>query len=101
MTPARGEPPASCCISSIADIVARRDVLGDIPAGLFHFTGAPQWLHGDRKLNGGAPSKTAREPSNWGAVGSEEHTSELPSIMRRSYAVFCLNNKNSAVRHLR
>src|SRR3546814_8192274 len=25
---------------------------------------------------------------------SEEHTSELQSLMRKSYAVFCLNNKN-------
>src|SRR3546814_6485655 len=25
---------------------------------------------------------------------SEEHTSELQSLMRTSYAVFCLNNKN-------
>src|SRR3546814_2751818 len=24
---------------------------------------------------------------------SEEHTSDLPSLMRTSYAVFCLNNK--------
>src|SRR3546814_9417622 len=27
------------------------------------------------------------------AVRSEEHTSELQSLMRISYAVFCLNNK--------
>src|SRR3546814_10421744 len=27
------------------------------------------------------------------AVRSEEHTSELPSLMRISYAVFCLTNK--------
>src|SRR3546814_10262396 len=27
------------------------------------------------------------------AARSEEHTSELQSLMRRSYAVFCLNNK--------
>src|SRR3546814_8130170 len=27
------------------------------------------------------------------AVRSEEHTSELPSLMRISYAVFCLNKK--------
>src|SRR3546814_7284620 len=27
------------------------------------------------------------------AVRSEEHTSELQSLMRTSYAVFCLNNK--------
>src|SRR3546814_1185793 len=25
---------------------------------------------------------------------SEEHTSELPSLMRRSYAVYCLQDKN-------
>src|SRR3546814_3026812 len=28
-----------------------------------------------------------------GAVRSEEHTSELQSLMRSSYAVFCLKNK--------
>src|SRR3546814_4020550 len=29
-----------------------------------------------------------------GAARSEEHTSELQSLMRTSYAVFCLKNKN-------
>src|SRR3546814_9762282 len=29
-----------------------------------------------------------------GIIRSEEHTSELPSLMRTSYAVFCLNKKN-------
>src|SRR3546814_4365426 len=29
-----------------------------------------------------------------GARRSEEHTSELQSLMRSSYAVFCLNKKN-------
>src|SRR3546814_2888068 len=29
----------------------------------------------------------------WLIVRSEEHTSELQSLMRISYAVFCLNNK--------
>src|SRR3546814_4196076 len=28
------------------------------------------------------------------ALRSEEHTSELQSLMRSSYAVFCLKNKN-------
>src|SRR3546814_9318660 len=28
------------------------------------------------------------------ATRSEEHTSELPALMRRSYAVFCLKKKN-------
>src|SRR3546814_10440073 len=39
--------------------------------------------------------------NGWHAVGamsstrSEEHTSELQSLMRISYAVFCLTNKNT------
>src|SRR3546814_6065372 len=31
------------------------------------------------------------------AVRSEEHTSELQSLMRISYAVFCLKNKKSEI----
>src|SRR3546814_2488551 len=30
-----------------------------------------------------------------GEVRSEEHTSELQSLLRRSYAVFCLQKKNN------
>src|SRR3546814_2517344 len=30
---------------------------------------------------------------------SEEHTSELQSLMRISYAVFCLNKKNTTSQH--
>src|SRR3546814_10867672 len=30
---------------------------------------------------------------------SEEHTSELQSLMRNSYAVFCLKKKNNKVKH--
>src|SRR3546814_5071219 len=33
-----------------------------------------------------------------GVPRSEEHTSELQSLMRISYAVFCLNNKTSTYR---
>src|SRR3546814_1062753 len=33
------------------------------------------------------------------SVRSEEHTSELQSLMRISYAVFCLKNKNRVTRH--
>src|SRR3546814_1416958 len=37
----------------------------------------------------------------WGsAVRSEEHTSELQSLMRISYAVFCLKKKNSTHQYL-
>src|SRR3546814_8329152 len=35
-----------------------------------------------------------------GAWRSEEHTSELQSLMRISYAVFCLNKKNYSYREI-
>src|SRR3546814_4096446 len=35
------------------------------------------------------------------ACRSEEHTSELQSLMRISYAVFCLNKQNINVQHKR
>src|SRR3546814_10845796 len=35
-------------------------------------------------------------PARWRIIGrSEEHTSELQSLMRISYAVFCLKKKNT------
>src|SRR3546814_9792869 len=34
-----------------------------------------------------------------GGYRSEEHTSELQSLMRISYAVFCLKNKNSTTKY--
>src|SRR3546814_5461021 len=37
---------------------------------------------------------TERSGSLWPAIKSEEHTSELQSLMRISYAVFCLKKKN-------
>src|SRR3546814_1220837 len=33
------------------------------------------------------------------AARSEEHTSELQSLMRRSYAVFCLQKKQTTMKH--
>src|SRR3546814_8677424 len=40
-------------------------------------------------------SMPARMPANNCAARSEEHTSELQSLMRISYAVFCLKKKNN------
>src|SRR3546814_1957335 len=40
------------------------------------------------------PSAVATAMPNWpGSTRSEEHTSELQSLMRNSYAVFCLKKK--------
>src|SRR3546814_8027000 len=36
----------------------------------------------------------AEPPANSGVARSEEHTSQLQSLMRISYAVFCLKQKN-------
>src|SRR3546814_3637853 len=42
-------------------------------------------------------SAAARAPVR-GSARSEEHTSELQSLMRISYAVFCLKKKKSKIR---
>src|SRR3546814_4653282 len=51
-----------------------------------------------RPLETEARSASARHPARFGERGdgivrSEEHTSELQSLMRISYAVFCLKKK--------
>src|SRR3546814_9161931 len=59
-------------------------------AGLFH-GGAPaeRWCRGD--LGVAAPHERRRRQNS----RSEEHTSELQSLMRISYAVFCLKKKKN------
>src|SRR3546814_8080033 len=42
-----------------------------------------------------AVSKSCIIASNTSGIRSEEHTSELQSLMRSSYAVFCLKRTNS------
>src|SRR3546814_9516949 len=44
----------------------------------------------------GAVARTVKRPGTGvGAIRSEEHTSELQSLMRISYAVFCLKKKKT------
>src|SRR3546814_3095341 len=47
-------------------------------------------------------SQMVREAEKFGipAHRSEEHTSELQSLMRISYAVFCLKKKTTTIRHI-
>src|SRR3546814_5970448 len=40
------------------------------------------------------PRQRLRQRCSMASRRSEEHTSELQSLMRTSYAVFCLKNKN-------
>src|SRR3546814_3878182 len=53
----------------------------------------------DRRLCGGAGGDIAR--ARCGAMRSEEHTSELQSLMRISYAVFCLKKKKTTSQCIR
>src|SRR3546814_2835764 len=42
-------------------------------------------------------SSMSSEPADWSSSRSEEHTSELQSLMRISYAVFCLKKKTTKI----
>src|SRR3546814_9293994 len=46
-----------------------------------------------------APSAAAGSGRKADIERSEEHTSELQSLMRNSYAVFCLKKKNKTSKH--
>src|SRR3546814_8463927 len=50
----------------------------------------------DSTRNGGGAIATWRIARETQAMRSEEHTSELQSLMRISYAVFCLKNKTTS-----
>src|SRR3546814_9596569 len=60
-------------------------------------------VHGaeqQRYVDGGVPVPGCRPQEFLGSVArSEEHTSELQSLMRISYAVFCLKNKTKKSPH--
>src|SRR3546814_10036331 len=62
--------------------------------GIHHFEATE--YHGDEKSGVVLWRWTARHCP---AFRSEEHTSELQSLMRISYAVFCLKKKNKNIHH--
>src|SRR3546814_3042111 len=57
------------------------------PAGAGHHAGGSWWAAGRVDVRRSGP------------VRSEEHTSELQSLMRISYAVFCLKKKKRKTTH--
>src|SRR3546814_8402600 len=77
--------------AAIAAEVARKDLADDIKRGpggireIEFLAQALQLIHGGRNAELRGRSLLRR---------SEEHTSELQSLMRISYAVFCLETKN-------
>src|SRR3546814_6883649 len=51
-------------------------------------------LLADRRADGGGEQSLGKALIRRGDARSEAHTSELQSLMRNSYAVFCLKKKN-------
>src|SRR3546814_2463132 len=56
-------------------------------------------LNQARFMLAGLEVDTARMRANLDMTRSEEHTSELQSLMRISYAVFCLKKKKTSKHH--
>src|SRR3546814_6591615 len=67
-----------------------RAITGTI-TGTVSLPGSARDLHA--RLRPSQPSPAIRHNRGRGTVRSEEHTSELQSLMRISYAVFCLKKK--------
>src|SRR3546814_5234616 len=73
-------------------------ILNDAPGAVVTTSTRPdlaEWGHEARSARGAVafwnPTDYLDVPSE---IRSEEHTSELQSLMRSSYAVFCLKKKN-------
>src|SRR3546814_8649081 len=77
--------------------------LPDFESGTFNRSATSPDFHGRRAAAGGAMIRAAGSADKARAVHcrpffqsrSEEHTSELQSLMRTSYAVFCLNKTHN------
>src|SRR3546814_5381883 len=69
-------------------LMVRSDVVTDSGAVRVHSTQA-------RVTAGACDRSQSSIPANTSAWRSEEHTSELQSLMRISYAVFCLKKKKN------
>src|SRR3546814_5334608 len=71
-------------------ILVRYEFIATMPGAIAREKQLKRW-HRQWKIN-----LIESENPHWAdlAVRSEEHTSELQSLMRNSYAVFCLKKKN-------
>src|SRR3546814_1260520 len=65
----------------------------------------PPGQHNETLISNSAPAKNTSSQQSWAtslnpqtSIRSEEHTSELQSLMRISYAVFCLKKKQTKQR---
>src|SRR3546814_2197100 len=79
------------------DVLARAREVTDATASIVASRGLRGWeqLAAVRAKYSGEPWWPAIQGEFTGMVRSEEHTSELQSLMRISYAVFCLKKKKN------
>src|SRR3546814_5243818 len=86
-SPSSSCSPSSPSVSSLASLSALSAFAG--------LTGSPSSLSSASPFAAG--SLVLASASSSALERSEEHTSELQSLMRISYAVFCLKKKNNTI----
>src|SRR3546814_2648001 len=97
--PTRADTSATSTGWSYADVfdaVAQR--FPDQPA-LRHGDRQVTWAELDQRANSVATALVDAGLGHQAKVRSEEHTSALQSLMRSSYAVFCLKKKKKNTHH--
>src|SRR3546814_9919328 len=77
----------------LSDLVISRFSVGYAPDGYQNLTSAFPYYGADRVLQDAGLVKKSERTGTF--YRSEEHTSELQSLMRISYAVFCLQKKQT------
>src|SRR3546814_1444980 len=86
---------ALALIANGCRVVAEGANMPTTPVGVRHFLDAGVSFAPGKAANAGGVATSALEmQQNASRDRSEEHTSELQSIMRISYADFCLKKKN-------
>src|SRR3546814_4602880 len=92
--------PGACAWLSLDRLAGRLLLAGHAGVGFAHRL--ERGAHGihehlEHLGHGGELGRIRRRRLVADAVRSEEHTSELQSLMRISYAVFCLKNKKTII----
>src|SRR3546814_4510238 len=101
----RTNEEAASQIATTLEEIGVETIAVDMPYGTMHFMGMLRIVARDLAI--AWPRRTpfaavrALQERGCEIVRSEEHTSELPTLMRISFAVFCLkkNNTNNNVPH--
>src|SRR3546814_10228129 len=101
MNPDSDAEPAGVRVRRLIRVRPSGKVLGPSPTSGTHSSGAaigasnrpakpPKWQAAQASTIGNGLDTRAASAGIVSALRSEEHTSELQSLMRHSYAVFCL-----------